>query len=121
MIFIQSAHPAPENLPPIAHLDKLLHAGAYALLGALFFRAFSTTPARNNLAGIVLLSILSAGLYGISDELHQSFVPYRNADVLDALADITGSALGAYLYLGLVFKKNRTPEKVRIDKPGGFI
>ena len=41
-----------------------------------------------------MLSILLSSLYGISDEIHQSFVPYRTADVMDALADIIGSAFG---------------------------
>jgi VanZ family protein len=91
-----SSQPAPESVPKIAHLDKLLHAGAYALLSMLFFRAYRTTRYRDRTNYIVIFSILSAGLYGISDELHQYFVPYRSAEVQDALADIIGSAVGAF-------------------------
>ena len=105
MIFLQSARPAPENLPEIAHLDKLLHAGAYAVLSALFFRAFETLPIKEHIGLIASLSILSASLYGIGDELHQSFVPHRNADIADAVADMAGSVLGAYLYWAHGFKK----------------
>lgn len=100
LIFIQSSRPAPEIIPAITHLDKLLHAGAYALLSALFFRAYRTTRYRDRTNYIVIFSILSAGLYGISDELHQHFVPYRSADIQDALADIAGSAIGAVAAAG---------------------
>ena len=96
LIFFQSSRPVPESIPDTPYLDKLLHAGAYALLGALFFRAYRTTPLGDKLHYIIILSILSAGLYGISDELHQYFVPYRSADIRDALVDIVGSAIGAF-------------------------
>ena len=89
----------PEIMPEIPHLDKLLHVGAYAILGALFFRAYRTTPFSDKLYRIITLSILSAGLYGISDELHQYFVPYRSADIMDAFADFSGSVFGVYIYL----------------------
>lgn len=95
VIFIQSSRPMPESIPETPYLDKLLHAGAYALLSMLFFRAYRTTRFGSRLYCIIVLSMLSAGLYGISDEFHQYFVPFRSADIKDALADIAGSAIGA--------------------------
>ena len=35
----------------------------------------------------------------MSDEFHQSFVPSRQADVMDAVADVAGSILGALGYM----------------------
>jgi len=55
----------------------------------------------------MILSILLSSLYGISDEIHQHFVPSRNADVMDVMADILGSILGVYLYKSIVKKNNR--------------
>ena len=81
---------------------------AYALLGALFLRAFNTTRIQHHLKFIFILSILFSSLYGVSDEIHQSFVPYRSADIMDVLADILGSALGVgvfSLWLKGYFKK----------------
>jgi VanZ family protein len=95
LIFFQSSRPVPEALPAIPHLDKLLHVTAYAFLSILFFRAFMTTRLKDTPKGPLFLSILCAGLYGISDELHQHFVPYRSAEVLDVLADIIGSVIGS--------------------------
>jgi VanZ family protein len=85
-------------------MDKVLHFTAYALLGALFLRAFNTTRIKHHLKLIFTLSVLFSALYGISDEIHQSFVPYRTADAMDALADILGSIAGVYLYQKIVAK-----------------
>jgi VanZ like family len=37
--------------------------------------------------------VLAAGLYGMSDEIHQAFVPSRNCSILDLLSDVTGAWL----------------------------
>ena len=39
-------------------------------------------------------SHLLASLYGVSDEVHQAFVPFRNSSWLDWLADTVGAVLG---------------------------
>jgi VanZ family protein len=91
----------------------VLHFAAYALLGALFLRAFSTTRINHNLKFIFMLSVLLSSLYGISDEIHQSFVPYRTSDYRDVLADILGSILGVY-----IFYKIKIGNNAEITKPG---
>ena len=98
LIFIQSSYPSPDIGPHWPFKDKVLHFTAYALLGALFLRAFKTTRIKHHLKLIIMFSVLFSSLYGISDEIHQSFVPYRTADVMDALADILGSAFGVYIF-----------------------
>jgi len=94
-IFIQSSLPTIEQLPQWPHLDKILHVAAYALLGFLFFRALSGDRPSFNRNFSLILSIIFTGLYGLSDEIHQSFVPGRSAEVADALADLAGGFLGA--------------------------
>lgn len=98
LIYIQSSHPSIQSQPDWPFLDKILHFAGYALLGALFLRAFKTTPIKHNLKLVLILSVLLSALYGISDEIHQSFVPFRTADPMDVLADILGSIAGVYLY-----------------------
>lgn len=95
LIFIQSSYPATQSLPSILHMDKLAHVGAYALLGFLFFRLFQSTSILKSAVLLVILSALASSLYGISDEIHQHFVPSRTADIMDVMADVTGSVLGA--------------------------
>lgn len=97
-IFIQSSFPSIESIPELPYIDKLLHFFAYAVLGALFLRAYKTLQIRNNLKLLIILSVLSSSLYGISDELHQYFVSSRSAEWMDILADIFGSIFGVFIY-----------------------
>ena len=113
LIFIQSSHPSPDITPRWPYFDKVLHFTAYALLGALFLRAFNTSQIKHQLKLIFTLSVLFSSLYGISDEIHQSFVPYRTADVMDTLADILGSAFGVYIFFKIKIGKH-----AKITKPG---
>jgi VanZ family protein len=97
-LYIQSDYPSPEKIPTFTFSDKILHFGAYGLLGILFFRAYETLPLKANKTLLILLSIGSATLYGISDEIHQYFVPFRNADIMDVVANTLGSICGVYFY-----------------------
>ncbi|MDM8517764.1 VanZ family protein [Desulfobacterales bacterium HSG16] len=98
VIFLQSsvAVDLPFNLFP--HSDKFFHFFVYAGLGALFLRACCEGKAENCRNSFVILSILASSEYGLSDEIHQSFVPGRCADILDFGADAAGSLFGAILY-----------------------
>jgi VanZ family protein len=105
-IYIQSDYPSPERLPSFRFSDKLLHFMAYAVMGVLFYRVYQTLPFRDNIPLLMLLSMISAALYGISDEIHQSFVPYRDGSFWDVVADILGSIGGVYAYHRLtLFRK----------------
>jgi VanZ family protein len=98
LIFIQSSYPSPSQLSSVTHLDKLLHFTAYACLAGLWVRALNTLSIGENKRLVIALGILLSSLYGISDEVHQSFVPFRTADAFDAVMDIIGSIVGAYAY-----------------------
>jgi VanZ family protein len=109
LIFIQSANPSPEDIPSFKFMDKLLHFAAYAVMGILFYRAYQTLKIKDNLRMLMFLSAASAALYGISDEIHQSFVPFRQAEVADVIADTIGAFSGVYLYQLLIASKIKKP------------
>ncbi|MBP9691345.1 VanZ family protein, partial [Candidatus Woesebacteria bacterium] len=56
---------------------KSLHLIEYALLFFLLFRAYYSTLSRNNMKRIFLYAFVTALLYAISDEMHQTLVPTR--------------------------------------------
>jgi VanZ family protein len=97
-IYFQSSYPPPEELPSFQFSDKMLHFAAYAVMGVLFYRAYHTLPIKKEVQWIVLLSMISASLYGVSDEIHQSIVPERDGSFMDVIADVLGAVCGVYLY-----------------------
>ena len=105
-IYIQSANPSPDQIPSIPFVDKVFHFAAYGIMGILFYRAYQTLRIKDNLQMLMLFSVVSASLYGISDEIHQSFVPFRDAEVGDVIADIIGAFSGVYLYRAFVVSRH---------------
>jgi VanZ family protein len=79
---------------PIFSYDKFLHAGVYAVLGGLCFFALQKTSGLRT-SRLIALSMALAFLYGVTDEIHQLFVPGRSADPYDAAADGIGGLAGA--------------------------
>lgn len=96
LIFVYSSQSVISLAPPILHGDKLLHFGEYAILSFLIARAAINSSSLKLKAHFRLLAIISALLYGISDEFHQYFVPGRVADILDVCADGVGALLGQF-------------------------
>jgi VanZ family protein len=68
-------------------LRKLAHAAEYAVLGVLLLRAVGRPSAAFGLAT----------LYAATDEIHQAFVPGRQASPLDLAIDAAGAAVGIVL------------------------
>lgn len=89
-----------EFVPVSTGWDKLVHLGAYGVLGLLALRA-----CHGGTDGLkpwpTLLAVLMTLGYGAVDELHQGRVAGRDASVLDWLAD-AGGALLAVACLGLL-------------------
>jgi VanZ family protein len=86
-------------------IKEALHLIEFAILYILFAAALAAhhklTP---NLS--ILVAVI-AGLYGVADEIHQSFVPYRTASFIDVCKDVIG-VLAAYFHVQFhYFKRNR--------------
>jgi VanZ family protein len=84
-------HPLPETQIP--QLDKFLHAVEYGGLCFLFIRAlkgsFAALPHRT----LVVVAIACTALYGLTDELHQLFVPGRAGSFIDLFFDSLGALI----------------------------
>ncbi len=88
------------DLSPPLHVfeweDKVHHFLAYMPLGWLLMRSMVWRGSSTRKA--LWLAIALGTLYGISDEIHQYFVPGRVMDWTDAVADAGGIALGSWLF-----------------------
>jgi VanZ like family len=84
--------------PDFFSSDKVYHLLEYALLGVLSARVVEEYQLiqrpREKMAAVLLFCFL----YGLSDEIHQWFIPGRFATAGDVLADTLGGLLGGLIY-----------------------
>ena len=93
LIYLLSNQPGLDIPPLFAGQDKIFHAIVFGLLG--FFLLGTRKPATRGYSDRdIIFTVLLVMLYGISDEVHQLFVPGRSADFLDVVADTAGGMLG---------------------------
>ncbi len=104
-IFWQSSYPGMISKPLFAYDDKIFHFGVYAILAILAARNLTVEKPLWSPAKIKTIAILFACLYGMSDEIHQAFVPERYASVWDFFADCAGSIAGCIFYMKFIYKK----------------
>jgi len=99
VIFTLSSIPG-QNLPSTGfpHADKIIHSIEYLILGFLLIRAISGSFRNISLAKIIISVIIISSLYAILDEWHQQYVPGRQCDLFDFLADLIGTGIGIVLY-----------------------
>lgn len=84
-----SAYPYEPTLP--YYLErKGAHVVEYAVLMFLAVRFFFALFPQEALRKILLLAAVFSITYGVSDELHQFFVPYRGAKLTDVAIDGLG-------------------------------
>ena len=97
---------------PFSGFDKFAHLALFAVLGMLL--AWGLAPPEGGRGVRRMLAALILGAFGGAlDEIHQIFVPGRNADVWDAAADVIGTAAGVILWIFLRRSRRKTlsPDK----------
>jgi len=93
MIAVLSSVPDADGSRGIGPWDKPAHLFAYGALAMLLARGLFADGMRHGWQVATIAAL--ATLYGMTDELHQSFVPGREASLGDLLADLAGAASAA--------------------------
>jgi len=75
--------------------DKGVHFLEYAVLGWLCAAASRRTWPSASGWRTAAFAVLITVLWGLSDEVHQAFVPGRSSELADVLADFLGGIAGA--------------------------
>ncbi|MBW2588928.1 MAG: VanZ family protein [Deltaproteobacteria bacterium] len=86
------------EVPGIRHFplrDKGIHFLEYTVLGWLCAAASSRTWPSASAWRTAAFAVFISALWGLSDEIHQAFVPGRSSEVADVIADLLGSMAGA--------------------------
>jgi VanZ family protein len=99
LIFTASSTPG-TDLPKFGILDLFMkkggHLGGYALLAAAYLHGLADSRRINRRT--LLLAIVLAVLYAVTDEFHQSFTPGRTPSPIDVSIDTVGAALGGGMW-----------------------
>jgi len=90
LLFLLSSIPGGVGGLALPISDKLVHAALYAVLGSAL--AFGRARSPMVVPHLVLLCL--GALYGVTDEVHQAFVPGRSPDIADWIADVVGLVTG---------------------------
>lgn len=100
IVYISSLSSLPQTLPlRLEHVsDKIWHAVEYGVLGILVYRALFYAAGSRLRVIAFPLAILAASIFGLTDELHQWFVPNRQADAWDLFADTLGATAAVGLW-----------------------
>jgi VanZ family protein len=89
----QSILPVPKG---ILGFDKFQHLLAYLVLAGTLSLWFPLEQWAQHWLRTILLTTLVSSVYGVGDEIHQYFVPGRDCNVWDWIADTIGAFLGAF-------------------------
>lgn len=104
ILFTATSLPA-YDLPKLGLSDKIQHFSAFFILAvllnlALLYQRKSRFLFENTNIATIVICLFYAGI----DEIHQTFIPGRFAEVLDWVADGSGVILGVFL---VYFLKNK--------------
>ena len=77
--------------------DKMAHFGEFFFLG--LFVAYAFGKRNLSMAKVFWISAGVSGFYGVIDEFHQLFIPGRQADGFDVLADVLGAVSASGIYV----------------------
>ena len=88
------------------YIKESLHLVEFGLLYLFLALALLTMRELNGTINMILIVISS--LYGLTDEIHQSFVPYRTATVIDLVKDCIGVLVASWI-LSSAYKGKRFP------------
>jgi VanZ family protein len=91
--------------------DKFAHAILYMGLGILLYLTLSSSRKVFLINYAAPLSIAIGTLYGLTDEIHQSFVLYRSTSTMDLCADFAGLLIAQLLILSYIGVKRWLGER----------
>ena len=103
-IFLLAGQSYPLGVKHLPFLvDKAIHVLVYGAFSVVLFAALRHSRPRTPSLVLASVAAVIAVLYGLSDEYHQSFIPFRRTDAYDLAAN----AVGAVVAQGLVLWSER--------------
>ena len=108
-LFTLTSWPKPPAVPILSGIpnsDKLVHLVLYGVEAFFLYRAIAW-PGKPRFSFLRVLTIVGAlAVWGMVDEVHQSWIPGRSTEAEDVVADVTGAGVGAVLASVLMRPRN---------------
>lgn len=112
LIFWISSQQDPPGPPPLfPQFDKVEHVLAFGLLCGLVSVGMRRSGRAHAHWKLVWIPVLFTIAFGFTDEFHQHFVPKRNVDPYDIVADSVGALLMQFLLTRYVYRKKPLPHE----------
>ena len=96
LIYVLSSISHPPQPAANSYIPVIEHVIEYLILGFLLHTLISSARDYSQ-RRVFILAVLLASLYGLTDEIHQFFVPGRVCSLDDLAADTLGSLIGVSL------------------------
>lgn len=95
--------------PPLSsdlfpNIDKIAHAVLYGGLACVVSLGLRRSDNLVTPATQFAVPLFFASFYGLTDEIHQIFVPSRSFDIFDLLADTAGALAVQLILCGYIWK-----------------
>jgi VanZ family protein len=97
-LFALTSWPRPPRVPilsGIPNFDKVVHFGLYAVEAFFLYQAVRWAGRAGFSLARVLAVVGALAVWGVADEVHQSWIPGRWMEGEDVAADVAGGAFGA--------------------------
>jgi len=109
-------------VPPQQLTDKHVHLLVFAGLALVLVRALANGRWLDVTVALGVRASVLAIAYGATDEWHQSFVPGRDAELLDLAADAVGVVAAVGLLCAAAWWRRRTERaNGRIERAAGKV
>ena len=95
-LIIEASQPPLPILGKVNNLDKVAHFSAYSCLSILICALYLKISTKERIP-LFSAPLLITSVYGLIEEIYQSFVPSRSASVYDLLADISGAIFAIFI------------------------
>ncbi len=95
--------------------DKVAHVILYAGLAANVSVGLKRSNGPISPRFLFWVPVAFSAFYGVSDEVHQLFVPERTFDPLDVLADVLGAMITQIALCGYFWRRPPTVEPLEAD------
>lgn len=98
IVYLSNQSQVPPILNQLFSSDKLLHFCGYFVLGLSIQFAYASNFSGWTNRKSTLISFLTGSIFGLTDEIHQLYIPGRSCDIFDLAVDMLAVGLSLILF-----------------------